>query len=243
MPKVVGYHRPSSVEEAVGLLAQPGTAALAGGTRLNASTKGEPVVAVDIQALGLSGISTAADGRLVIGAGTTLQHLADAAELPGTLRDLARREVPSTLRTLATIGGTVVDGDPSGELLAGLLVCDAVVTLVNTGGSTDVALAALLADPAQGRGTLITRISLAVDGTMATDRSVRTPAGQAIVAAVARKGTDGRVRLALSGVARTPVLTDDPSSLSPTGDFKGSTEYRTHVATVLSDRVRKAVAA
>lgn len=243
MPKVVGYHRPSSVEEAVGLLAQPSAAVLAGGTRLNASSTGEPVVAVDIQALGLAGVSAAVDGRVLIGARTTLQQLADAAELPEVLRTLARREVPSTLRTLATVGGTIVDGDADGELLTGLLVADAVVTLVGASGATDVTLPDLLANPAPLRGALITQVSLAVDGSWATDRAVRTPAGQAIVAAVARRGTDDRTRVALSGVAGTPVLTDDPSSLTPTGDFKGTSEYRKHVATVLADRVRKAVAA
>ena len=106
MPKVVGYHRPSSVDEALDLLARPGTAVLAGGTVLNADRGGEPVVAVDVQRLGLGGVTSSGDGRIRVGATTTLQQFADDPSVPEGLRGLARHELPSALRTLATVGGT-----------------------------------------------------------------------------------------------------------------------------------------
>ena len=37
MPKVLEYHRPASLDEAVSLLALPNAAVLAGGTRINAT--------------------------------------------------------------------------------------------------------------------------------------------------------------------------------------------------------------
>jgi CO/xanthine dehydrogenase FAD-binding subunit len=243
MPKVVGYHRPSSVEEAVSLLTQPSAAVLAGGTRLNATNDGDPVVAVDVQALGLSGIESRSDGRIRLGAATTLQQLADHPELPEALRALARRELPSTLRTLATVGGTVAHADWESELLAGLLVCDTVVTVARVGGAADHPLPAVLSDRSILQGGLITAVTISGDGAFAADHTGRTPADTAIVSAVARRGIDGRVRLALSGVAPTPVLVDGSAPLTPPGDFRGTVEYRTHLARVLSDRVRKAVEA
>ena len=115
MPKVVGYHRPASIEEAVSLLSQPSACALAGGTRVNATPFAHPVIAVDLQLLGLNTVAPAGDGALRIGATTTLQHLVDDLRVPAVLRELARREEPSTLRTLATIGGTVAAGGSESE--------------------------------------------------------------------------------------------------------------------------------
>jgi CO/xanthine dehydrogenase FAD-binding subunit len=240
MPKVVGYHRPSSLGEALELLAEPGSVALAGGTVVNADRRGDPVVAVDLQALGLAGVT--ADGRRArIGAMTTLQQLADSAVLPDGIRMLSRRELPSTLRTLATVGGTVAAGGPDSGLLAALLVHDAVVHVAGDGEPIAVPLAALLADRAQLKGRLIVAIEIAVDGAFAHDATARTPGDDPIVAACARRTTDGTVRLALTGVAPTPVLVDDVASLQPPGDFRGTTEYRQRVAGVLAARVRDAV--
>jgi CO/xanthine dehydrogenase FAD-binding subunit len=45
-------------------------------------------------------------------------------------------------------------------------------------------------------------------------------------------------------VAPTPVLVDDGSidALDPPGDYRGSAEYRRHLAAVLSARVREELA-
>ena len=51
---------------------------------------------------------------------------------------------------------------------------------------------------------------------------------------------DGVTTVALTGVASTPVLIDpgDPTSgLEPLGDFRGSADYRLHLASVLTDRI------
>lgn len=243
MPKVVEYHRPASVEEAVGLLAQPNTAALAGGTRVNATPFAGRVVAVDLQDLGLAGIAATDDGRLRIGSTTTLQAIADDERVPAALRTLARREAPSTMRTLATIGGTVAAGGWESELLTGLLVCDATVELRTAAGLRTVSLPELLGDCALLSGALITAITLSIDGVFAVERTGRTPGDQAIVSAVARRSGGGQIVVAASGVAATPVLVGSTSALTPPADFRGSTEYRSHLATVLVARVRKAVSA
>jgi CO/xanthine dehydrogenase FAD-binding subunit len=243
MPKVVGYHRPATVEEAVGLLALPNTAVLAGGTRVNATPFGNPVVAVDLQQLGLSGIGQTEPGALRIGAATTLQALANSALVPEVLRTLARREAPSTLRTIATVGGTIAAGGWESELLTGLLACDATVELRNQSGTRSVPLADLLADCDLLLATLITSVSLHVDGTFAAEHTGRTPGDTGIVSAVARRSPAGSLTVAASGVAATPVIVTDPSTLTPPSDFRGSTEYRRHVAGVLIARVTKAVSA
>lgn len=243
MPKVLEYHRPASVEEAVGLLAMPDAAVLAGGTRINATPFDGQVVAIDIQSLGLSGIEAIGASRLRLGATTTLQQIADHPAVPAVLRELARREEPSTLRTLATVGGTVASGGWESELLTGLLAAHAEVTLRTAAGTQTVGLAALLADCELLRRALITDVSLHIDGTFAADHTGRTPGDRAIVLAVAHRSAAGAVTVALSGVAATPVVVDSLDGLAPPSDFRGTSEYRNHLARVLGARVRTAVAA
>ncbi len=240
MSRVAGYHRPTSLDQALALLDAPGPprVLLAGGTVVNAAPGIDPIEVVDLQAVGLSGIVENGDG-LRIGATTTLQELADEPLLPRTLADLARRELPSTLRSLATVGGTIATGDPQSELLAGLLVHEAVVTIVGESGEANRVLADVLAmDSIPG---IITAVSIETEGATAVARTGRTPGDRSIVAAVARKAGDLPPRLALCGVAATPVLVDDLSTLDPPDDFRGSAQYRRHLARVLSDRVKAGV--
>ena len=67
-------------------------------------------------------------------------------------------------------------------------------------------------------------------------RTARTPADRAIVAAYARTTGEER-RIALTGVAPTPVLVRPGDDLQPAGDFRGSGDYRRHLAEVLLARV------
>lgn len=243
MPKVVGYHRPTSVAEALDLLAQPSAAVLAGGTRVNATPSGSPVVAVDIQSLGLGGLSDLGSGRVRVGAAATLQDLVESTLLPAELRELARREEPSTLRTLATIGGTVAAGGPESELVTGLLAAEAVVAISSRSGVKEVGLEELLANCDHLVGSLVTAVTITVDGRWALARTGRTPGDQAIVSVAGRRAGDGSLRIAVSGVAPTPVLASSGARFAPTGDFRGSAAYRTHLATTLLDRVTKELAA
>ncbi len=240
MPQVTGYHRPASIEDALATLSAPGTrkVILAGGTSVNAGLDRDPIEVVDLQALGLGGI--AADGdRLRIGATTTLHDIATDDATPEVLAELAVREAPSTLRAVGTVAGLVVEGDPESELLAGLLVHGATVTTVDGDGSTDRDLADVLAVVPGG---IITAITIDTGGTSAAARAARTPGDRPIVAAVARN--DGNaVRLALCGVASTPVLIEDVAAIDPPGDFRGSPPYRKHLAAVLAGRVLAEVGA
>jgi carbon-monoxide dehydrogenase medium subunit len=242
MPSVVAYHRPTSLKEATALLARPGCRALAGGTVVvpDARTvRPVGVELVDLQDLGLEQVE-AIGGVLTLGAMVRLGDLANHPAAPPLLAELALRELPSTMRYQATVGGTVAQAGPDSLLFAGLLVHEATVTFVGPGGTQQtVALASL---PASGAGPgpcLITAVTVAGTGTGAVAATGRTPADDPIVAAVASRGPDGQLHLALTGVAPHPLLVDpdDPTGgLDPPGDFRGSVPYRLHLARVLSTR-------
>lgn len=220
MGHVQTYHRPTSSTAAVALLqrADTPTRVLGGGTQVNADPTALSTDLVDLQSLGLTGIQRRGD-RIIIGAMTTLQEVADSVLIPDLLRDLARRELPSTLRTIATVGGTVASNEFDSELVAGLLVFDLATTWVE--------------------GVYISEISVDPTGSTAAERTGRTPGDRPIVAAFARRRPSGEVVLALSGVAATAIVVDPANlaALDPPGDFRGSSAYRRHVATVLANRV------
>jgi len=234
------YHRPGTLEEALDLLSRDDvvTAPLAGGTTLNGLPDTVPEEVVDLQLLGLDGI-TFQKSSLIVGAMTTLSQLVSDEMTPAAIVGLAKREAPNTIRNAATVGGTIGTANSESPLLAGLLAYDAVVTMVGADGLIDVDLAELLADHSILQSRLIKTVQLAVGGNAAWESTERTPADTPIVLVVGRRNSDGELRLAATGVAGTPVHLDqqDLDSLDPPPDFRGSSDYRRHLAQVLTTRV------
>ena len=144
---MTAYHRPRTLDEALGLLSSPQRVALGGGTTLNADREPSDLEAVDLQALGLDGIAAADGGRVRLGAAATLDAVRRCELLPDSLRELARAEQPSTLRTLATVGGLIAKGSAESLLLAALLAHEGRVELAGPGdsGRSERSLAELLA--------------------------------------------------------------------------------------------------
>ncbi|MCP4420467.1 MAG: hypothetical protein GY805_28000 [Chloroflexi bacterium] len=242
MPKLKSYYRPNSIDEALQLLARSGvnTEVIAGGTSSVPFLNETVDTVVDLQDVGLAEVDLSGSG-LTLGAMVRLQTIVDDQRLPALLRDTAQREGPNTLRHAATIGGVVAGADSESELLAALLVFEANVHVQNGNGVKQLPLADFLLDgTAVLSGGLITAISLITTGKTAHDRVARTPIDSPIVAAVARLGDDGELRLALCGVADTLVLVnsdDVETAVTPPTDFRGSAEYRRQTAVTLSRRV------
>jgi CO/xanthine dehydrogenase FAD-binding subunit len=240
MPQLKAYHRPTTIEETLNLLRREEvhTAVLAGGTYLNAHL--DPLIdeVVDLQAAGLGRVEHGND-RSTYGAMVRLQTIVDDEQAPTLLRQTAYRAGSNTFRHMATIGGAVAGADWESELIAALLVYEAAVEIRHTHPSW-LSLADFLKDSSgELKKGLITAVSLATTGTAACERVARTPADAPIVSAVARQDENGTIRLALCGVATTPVLVDPAqvASLMPPADFRGSTSYRRQMAITLSQRV------
>lgn len=234
MPSVLAYHRPATLTEASTLLAAEDRVALAGGTVVvpeARANRGRGLELVDLQDLGLGAIVADSD-RLTIGAMVRIADVANDPRFPDLVREAARRELPSALRNQATIGGTAALAPRHSVLYAALLVHDGHLDVHD---GTPRSLAAGL-EP--GGSEVIVGVSIDASGDGGLAVAGRTPADEPIVAAVARRDGE-RARLALTGVAETPVEVnaDDPTAgLEPPADFRGSTEYRLHLAAVLAER-------
>ncbi len=247
MPQLKTYHRPRHVDEVLQLLARPGinTAIIGGGTYLVARMPDTVDEVVDLQAVtGLNVITYTGQG-VILGAMVRLQTIVDDDRAPALLRATARREGSNTFRNAATVGGVVAGPDKESELLAALLVFDAQVQVQTGSGVKQTPLTNFLRDvPAALGGGLVVSVTLSTLGKTASDRVARTPADKPIVAALARLGHDGQLRLALCGVANTPVLVDPDNvkaGVNPPDDFRGSKEYRRQMAAILTKRVVNAV--
>ncbi len=211
-------HKPTTLTDALKLLQQPGTVALAGGTALHADARRSFAAAQDVQAvvdlsaLGLTFIREA-HGTISIGATTSLADLAESPILNalanGVIARAAHRSVSSVLRHQATIAGTLI-AEPDGILAVALLALDARVTIKHQETRT-FTLADFLAMRAELLPrSLVTEISVAFANPRAALHDVaRTPSDKPIVcvcvAAQIENGTAHRVRIALGGVGDTAL--------------------------------------
>ncbi|RAU21187.1 4-hydroxybenzoyl-CoA reductase subunit beta [Paramagnetospirillum kuznetsovii] len=106
--------RPATLAEAVSALSAEGSTALGGGTDLLPNLRrglGQPNTLVDLTGIGnLGGISVLADGSLRLGAGTTLEAIAESAAVRAgwpVVAQAAELVAGPTHRAAATLGGNL----------------------------------------------------------------------------------------------------------------------------------------
>jgi aerobic carbon-monoxide dehydrogenase medium subunit len=147
IPASFEYHRPTSIKEAVGLLAQWGDEgrALAGGHSLIPMMKlrlASPAHLVDLAGIAeLKGTRT--DGNdIVIGAMVTQHQLAGSDLVAGKiplLRETSLQIADPQVRYVGTLGGNVANGDPGNDMPAVMLCLNATYQIMGKGGERRVA--------------------------------------------------------------------------------------------------------
>ncbi len=147
IPGAFAYHRPSSIKEAVSLLADLGDDArtIAGGHSLIPMMKlrlASPAHLVDLGGIaGLKGIRE--DGRDIVIGATTTQH-----ELIGS--DLLAKKIPilretslliadPQVRYVGTLGGNVANGDPGNDMPAVMMCLGAAYHVTGKSGERRIA--------------------------------------------------------------------------------------------------------
>ena len=275
-PAPFAYNRPGSVAEAVSHLADHDGQArvLAGGQSLVPMLNmrlWRPAALVDINELDeLDEISVDGD-RTVVGAlvrYATVERSALVAERLPLLARIVPHIGDRQVRNRGTIGGALVQGDPTGEMPLACLVLGAAVSATGPQGTRRIPLAdfyagsyATVLDP----GELVTAVEFPAHPEHAAFAELCRKHNDFAVLSVAATGSrdaDGRwadVRIALGGVADTPVLaraagaglagtrlTDDDLDeaaqaaldvVDPPTDVRASAEYRRHLVPVYVRRV------
>jgi aerobic carbon-monoxide dehydrogenase medium subunit len=147
IPASFDYQRASSVDEAVGLLAEHGDDAklLAGGHSLLPLMKlrlAQPAVLVDIGRIGDLSYVTDGSGTVRIGALTRHHDVANSAvlrEQVPLLAEVAGQIGDPQVRHRGTIGGSIAHGDPASDLPAALLALRATLVARGPGGDREIA--------------------------------------------------------------------------------------------------------
>jgi len=217
----ISYFAPTDVGEAVKVLAEHGdrAAILAGGTDLVAQLnyyEVKPGALLYIGGLGLDFVKEK-DGKLVIGAGTTVAHLIGndlvAKKFP-VLLAAAKTHASPAVRTAATIGGNLGTASPAGDLIPPLMVMDAKVVLTSARGKRKVPVKDFFTGPGETvRATdeLIVEIRVPLlKGTAVFEKLGRRKAQVcSIVSAAVRLEIDEGVckdaRIVLGSMAPTPI--------------------------------------
>ncbi len=253
----VGYARPETLEQALGVLAEyPGARALAGGqTLLNVmkARAASPDVLVDLSGIPeLRGIGLDADGTLELGAMTTYTDVIASAEARARpiLGEVCAQIADVQVRNRGTIGGNACSSDPTNHLPPLLVALGATFTVAGKDGEREVPAEEFFLGvymTAAGPGELLTKITVPAgrsDGFASVPIGVD---GTCIVNAAA--SLNGGVRVALGCVAATPVLVEAPSAdpeavrgavreagLEPPSDVHASADYRRYLAEVVASR-------
>jgi aerobic carbon-monoxide dehydrogenase medium subunit len=266
----VEYARPTSVEEALGLLSQnDGARALAGGQTLINVMKARaasPDVLVDLQDLEeLRGVRDLGSGSVEIGAMTTYSDLIgdEAAGARSILGEVSAMIADVQVRNRGTIGGNVCSNDPTNHLPPLLVALDASFTIVGSGGERTVTADEFFLGvylTAAGPGELLTKITIPPGGQDGFAAVTIGRDGTGIVTAAA--SLNGGARVAIGCVDAVPVrarrmeekigsdFSDESvraaaeglgATLDPPSDVHASADYRRHLAEVLA--VRAVVAA
>ena len=147
IPGSFAYHRPTSVKEAVSLLAQWGDdgRALAGGHSLIPMMKLR--LAMPAHLVDLAGISelkgVRADGNDVVVGAMVTQHELAASELLTAkvplLRETSLQVADPQVRYVGTIGGNVANGDPGNDMPAVMMCLGASYHVTGQGGESRIA--------------------------------------------------------------------------------------------------------
>jgi aerobic carbon-monoxide dehydrogenase medium subunit len=260
IPAAFDYARPGSVDEAIELLGREDAKVLAGGHSLLPLLKlrfARPSLLVDIGRLDDLRYVREDGDRIAIGA---LNRHADLALDPvlaqgcGLLARTAGNVGDPQVRHRGTIGGSVAHADPASDLATILLTLDADFVARGPEGERTIAASDFFTGPfesALSPNELLTEIRVPkVEGGRYL-KHVRRAQDWATVAVAAAR-LDGEVHVGLAGMGATPLRAHaveeavaggaSPADAAahaadgtdPPSDVSGSSEYRAHLARVLT---------
>jgi CO/xanthine dehydrogenase FAD-binding subunit len=256
----VEYARPSSVDDAIRLLAgHEGARALAGGqTLLNVmkARAASPDVLVDLNRLDELRAITVSGETLRLGAMATYTQIMSSSEVEVSrpiLAEVVAQIADVQVRNRGTIGGNACSNDPTNHIPPLLVALGASFVIRGEGGERTVPAEEFFLGvymTAVGEGELLTAIEVPASAS-ARDGFASVTVGRdgTCIANAAACVSDPGVTLVLGCVDAVPVVlrpsaTDADSvraavegaNLDPPSDVHASTEYRRHLASVCAVR-------
>lgn len=250
------YHKPSTLEEATGLMAAAEDGAyLSGGMTLIPTLKqrlASPSDVIDLAGIdGLSGIRVNGD-TVSVGAMTRHAEVAASDVIPA-LADLAGRIGDAHVRNRGTLGGSIANSDPAADYPVAVVALDATVhTTKRTIPGSDFFQG--LFETALDDGEIVASVDFTVPDAAAYEKFPNPASRYAVVGvlvarcgAAIRVGVTGAGPCAFRATALEEALVADfsPSALDDSvdidhsefnADLHASAEFRAHLVGVLTKR-------
>lgn len=271
-PAPFAYVRPQTVEEAVAALAGDEALALAGGQSLVPMLHMrlmQPATVVDINRIAeLAGVRVTAAG-VSIGALTRYSEIEDSpvvAERLPLLQTVVRHVGDRQVRNRGTIGGSLAQADPVGEMPLACLALGARVALRSATGTRELPVEEFVLGPyttAREPEELLVEVQFPITPAACAFAEVGRRHNDFAVVAVAAVGDPVRdgwsgVRVAVAGADYQPRLfvldsstLDDEEiagfaaecfqAIDPPDDVRASAEYRRHLVWVHVGRVLRSL--
>jgi aerobic carbon-monoxide dehydrogenase medium subunit len=211
-PASFDYVRPSTLDEAVALLARHGDDAklLAGGHSLIPAMKlrlARPKVVVDISRIGALSYIREAGGHIAIGAMTTHYEIESSAllrEKSPLLPETASQIGDVQVRNKGTIGGSLAHADPAADYPASVLALDAEIDVIGPKGRRTIAAQNFFVDLLQtavNADEILCEIRVpATARSVAYEKTEQKASGFALAGVAVVVARDG-VRIGVTGVA------------------------------------------
>ncbi len=252
------YHKPSTVADAVKLLADPDAKAVSGGHTLIPALKhrlNKPSALVDLSGIAeMKGIRKVGNS-IVIGALTRHAEVAGSAEVKAAipaLAYLASHIGDNQVRNRGTMGGSVSNNDPAADYPAAVLGLGATIVTSKRKIPADEFFLGMFTTALE-QDEILTAIEFPIPE-KAGYAKMKNPASRYVMAGVFVCKTGGAVRVAVNGAGpcvfrqadmeaalaanwspdAVAGIKQDPDGLN--GDIHGSAEYRAHLVTVMAKR-------
>jgi len=253
------YHKPSSVADAVKILAaDPDARPISGGQTLLPALKhrlNKPSSVVDLSGIAeLRGVKRDGD-KIVIGALTRHMDVANSPEVQAAIPALAQMAGSIgdiQVRNLGTLGGSVANNDPAADYPAAVLGLDATIVTDKRRIAADDFFQGMFTTALE-QGELLVAVEFPIPE-KAGYAKMRNPASRYVMAGAFVAKTKSGVRVVINGAGpgvfrqaeMEKALTANwsPDSVAGikqsadglNGDIHGSAEYRAHLVTVMAKR-------
>ena len=226
MAKLAGLYRPTTLPEALSLLAQdPDAKPISGGATLVAMMNArvlEPEALVSLAAIeDLRGITVLPDGTMRIGALTRHCETAADPRLGDSLyvvRDAASQIANAVVRNMGTIGGSIAFADPGLDYPPALVAADAQVELASAQGTRRLAIEDFFVDwyvTALEPGEIVSAVLLPKPqpGVSRYHKLARVSGDYAIASVAIARVASGAIRVAIGACGPTPIHSDEADRL------------------------------
>lgn len=252
------YHKPTSVADAVKLLADPDAKAVSGGHTLVPALKhrlNKPTALVDLSGIAeMKGIKKVGNA-IVIGALTRHVEVANSAEVKAAIPALAYMAAhigDVQVRNRGTMGGSVSNNDPAADYPAAVLGLGATIHTSKRKIAADDFFLGMFTT-ALDADEILTAIEFPIVD-KAGYAKMKNPASRYVMAGVFVSKAGGTVRVAVNGAGpcvfrqadmekaltanwsadAVAGIKQDADGLN--GDIHGSAEYRAHLVGVMAKR-------